>query len=379
MFSNRSRRIPTYSHDTASNRGYARFTDPTTGKRARRWFPGDHGSPESRGAYREFVNEFTGRTEAVEAQATRKRLRTVSVAELMELWIADHARRFGEKSKNTHAARYAALAACEVHAVVRAREFVAGDLKAIRERLVAEDRLSRGEINRRLYAIRRAFRWAREESLIPASVPVDLECVKGVPKNEGHSNAEPVTASPGVVDLIVDHLMSDPEKASSGRVVAFLRWTGARPSEANRATIGMLSADRRRLVIPARLAKTARDRIIPLNSRAREIVDEAIATAGTIDPSAPIFRNRRGKPFTSSGILQAMTKAANALGLPRTTPYSLRRLAATEVLIATGSEAAAAAVLGHSTRSRIIERYTRNRADLAVSGAESIGRASRAG
>ena len=141
----------------------------------------------------------------------------------------------------------------------------------------------------------------------------------------------------------------------------------------------MLAADQSRLVIPARLTKTSRDRVIPLNAEARTVVDEAITAGGSINPAAPIFQSSRGKPFTSSGILQAMTKAADALGLPRTTAYSLRRLAATEVLIATGSEAAAAAVLGHSTRSKVIERYTRNRADLAVTGAESIGRATMAG
>jgi integrase len=271
------------------------------------------------------------------------------------------------------------LAACNDHAAVRAAEFEAGDLRAIRERLVAEDHLSRDGVNRQVYAIRRAFRWAREESLVPASVPVDLEAVRGVPRNEGRSTPDPETADAEVAQRIIQYLAASPDRAAAGRVVAFLRWTGARPSEANRATIGMLSADRSRLVIPARLAKTSRDRVVPLNAAARTVVNEAITAGGSIDPASPIFKSNRGQPFTSSGILQAMRKAAVALCLPRTTPYSLRRLAATEVLIATGSEAAAAAVLGHSTRSKVIERYTRNRADLAVSGAESIGRSSRAG
>ena len=379
MNTNRTARIPTYSRDPRSGRGFARYVDPKTKKRVRQWFPGEFGSAESRGSFREFILKFTGRHEATAARKNRERLKAISVAELMELWVADYARRFGERSKNVSAAVYAAAAACRDHAVVRAASFEAGDLRAIRERLAAEDRLSRDGVNRQVYAIRRAFRWAREESLIPASVPVDLEAVRGVPRNEGRSMPDPTTADAEVAKRIIEYLRTKPDKAAAGRVVAFLRWTGARPSEANRATVGMLAADQSRLVIPARLAKTSRDRVIPLNAEARAVVDEAITAGGSINPAAPIFQSSRGKPFTSSGILQAMTKAADALGLPRTTAYSLRRLAATEVLIATGSEAAAAAVLGHSTRSKVIERYTRNRADLAVTGAESIGRATMAG
>ncbi len=207
-------RIPTYSRDPRSGRGFTRYVDRRLKKRIRKWFPGEFGSPESRAAFHEFILKFTGRAEKATARKARERLKAMSVAELMELWVADYARRFGERSKNTTAAGYAALAACKDHAAVRAAEFEAGDLRAIRERLVAEDHLSRDGVNRQIYAIRRAFRWAREESLVPASVPVDLEAVRGVPRNEGRSTPDPETADAEVAQRIIQYLAASRDRVA---------------------------------------------------------------------------------------------------------------------------------------------------------------------
>ena len=73
MTTNRTTRIPTYSRDPRSGRGFTRYTDPKTKKRTRQWFPGEFGSPESRGAFREFVLQFTGRIEAATARMVRER------------------------------------------------------------------------------------------------------------------------------------------------------------------------------------------------------------------------------------------------------------------------------------------------------------------
>ncbi len=143
---NRSRRVP--------NRGYSRFTESETGRRSRRWLPEDCGSTEFRGACRVLVNEFAGLTEAAEFPAARNRLQMIPVAELMRPWIAGNARRFGERSTNTHPARYAGATPRNAHARARARAFAAVDLKALRTRLVAENRLSREKIDLHRRAIR---------------------------------------------------------------------------------------------------------------------------------------------------------------------------------------------------------------------------------
>ncbi len=368
--------VPTYRPDDKDpTRAAVRWTDPKTGKRRNKRFPGDYGSPESRAAYRIWLNQFQSATDAAQQAAKireeHRRYRELSVAELMELWIADYARQYGERHQNTHAARYAALAICEIFAATLVRDITAGDLAAVRDALNDGD-LARTEVNRRLYAIRRAFRWGRERSLVPAVVVADLDVVRGVPLGRGRENPDPIVADPIAVNAIIEDLgMRNPRAA---RIVGFIRWTGCRPSEACRAIVGWVDRARRRLVIPADVAKTRRPRIVPLNGQALKIVDDAIAEGGRIDPVAVLFPNTKGKAYTDSGIYQSIAKTAKRLGLPHQTPYGLRRLAATEVLHATGSEAEAAALLGHSTRSRIVERYTRDRAPLADRAAQFVGR-----
>ena len=367
--------VPTYRLDDHDpTRAAVRWTDPKTGKRRNKRFPGAYGSPESRAAYRIWLHQFQAATDsAAQAAAIReehRRYRELSVAELMELWIADYALNYGERHQNTHAARYAAEAICVLYAATLVRDVTAGDLAAVRD-MMNDGRLSRGEVNRRLYAIRRAFKWGRERSLVPADVIADLAVVKGVPLGRGRENPDPVVADPAAVEAILVDLHSRNPRAA--RIVGFMRWTGCRPSEAYRAVVGWIDRRARRLVIPAEVAKTRRPRIVALNDEAMRLIDEAIADAGRIDPSAILFPNRKGKPYTDSGIYQAVTKTAKRIDVPHFTPYSLRRLAATEVLNATGSEAEAAALLGHSTRSRIVERYTRDRGTLADRAAQHVG------
>ena len=369
--------VPAYLRDTRDDeRGYARWTDPLTSKRHTKRFPGEYASPESRAAYRAWLQQFRGQCQASEIREEHRRLEELSVAELLELWIADYGRTYGERHQNTHGARYAALAVCELYAGTMARDFTAGDLAAVRDAMNASGRLCRTEVNRRLYAIRRAFKWGRERSLVPASVVADLEVVRGVALGRGRENADPITADPAAVDEIIADLEHRNPRAA--RIIGFIRWTGCRPSEAYRALIGWIDRDASRLVVPAAVAKTRRSRIIAINDHAGQIIDDAMNDQGMIDPAAAIFLSMKGKPYTASGILQAMTKTAKRIGVPHQTPYGLRRLAATEVLHATSSEAEAAALLGHSTRSRIVERYTRDRATLADRAAQHVG-ASNAG
>ena len=363
--------IPSYLHDPRTERGFVRWSDRKTKRRRVKVFPGEFGSPESKAAYRIWVQQFDTRVETSRIKKRQQRMRDLSVAELCERWVSDYAERFGEKSGNTRNARAAALAACDGHAATMCRDFTAGDLASIRDQLVRRGHLVRDGVNRQVYAIRRMFKWGRERSVVPAEVVADLEVVRGVPLGRGLENPDPPTADPTAVKAIIVALEHRNPRAA--RIIGFLRWTGCRPSEAYRACVGWFDQESRRLVIPAQVAKTRRPRVIALNPQALGIMQEAIADRGTIDPDAPVFLSAKGKPYTASGILQAMTKTAQRIGVPPQTPYSLRRLAATEVLHATSSETEAAALLGHSTRSRIVERYTRDRAVLADRAAQHVG------
>ena len=72
-------------------------------------------------------------------------------------------------------------------------------------------------------------------------------------------------------------------------------------------------------------------------------------------------------------MLNLIYRACDAVGVGRWTPYQLRHLAATEAVNRTGSEAAAAAMLGHAPNSTVVRRYSRQRFELAALAAKAVG------
>jgi integrase len=85
-----------------------------------------------------------------------------------------------------------------------------------------------------------------------------------------------------------------------------------------------------------------------------------------------VFTHTRGEAFTPNALLLAVRRAIAATGCADWSPYGLRHLAATTALARTGCEAAAAALLGHTPRSTIIQRYSRDRLALASRAAKAI-------
>jgi integrase len=113
------------------------------------------------------------------------------------------------------------------------------------------------------------------------------------------------------------------------------------------------------------------DRVVVLNAAALAVVHEALADCPRLD--APLFLNRAGQQWEDTELLHMVERACKALGEKRWVPYQLRHLAATEAVNRTGSEAAAAAMLGHAPDSTIIRRYSRQRLLLAAQAAEAVG------
>jgi len=108
-----------------------------------------------------------------------------------------------------------------------AAEFGPKSLKALRHKMILDGN-SRNYINDSIDKMRRVFRWALSEELIPAAVVTALESVRGLPKDRSEAReTEPVTpVEDATVDATLPYL---PQVVAD--MVAFQRLTGARPGE----------------------------------------------------------------------------------------------------------------------------------------------------
>ena len=100
-------------------------------------------------------------------------------------------------------------------------------LKAIRQRMV-DDGSSRSYVNEHIGRIKRMFKWAVHEELIPPEVHLALAAVPGLRK--GRTEAREMAPIPPVDDSIVDATLEHIQ-AIPADMVRFQRFTGCRPVE----------------------------------------------------------------------------------------------------------------------------------------------------
>ena len=78
-------------------------------------------------------------------------------------------------------------------------------LKAVRQHMIVVQNLCRTETNKRIGRIKRAFRWAASEELIPVAIDQALQTVSGLKK--GRTTARESTPIKPVADTAVDALL----------------------------------------------------------------------------------------------------------------------------------------------------------------------------
>jgi len=327
-------------------------------------------SPESRERYHTVLAAHYAGKPIERNSRPARRASAFTVAELAERWCLAMREQFGPTHQKSYEAIHAGRDLTKHHATATATEFGPKAFKAIRDRLVREER-SRQFVNRRMNSIRRCFRWGVAEELVPGDRIQALAAVDGL-RHGTAPEAEPRRAAdPAAVEAVVRWLDSQGNRGAAA-LVRFLRATGCRPGEACRARWCEfdLSGDLPHFK-PAK-HKTERhgiDRLVPLNADARAAIGSPMRLGGG---EAFVFTHTRGEPFTPNALLLAVRRAIAATGCADWSPYGLRHLAATTALARTGSEAAAAALLGHTPRSTIIQRYSRDRLALAATAARAI-------
>ncbi|MBX9579471.1 MAG: hypothetical protein K2X87_04115 [Gemmataceae bacterium] len=235
----RRKSVPSYlPHDKHATRARAVWTDPTTGRRRYVLLPGAYDLPESRGAYRRLLAELDAATTPAGPPAGPAAGPGLSVAEVL-LAFMGHAGRHYRGADGKHTSEYAeyrlvARAVRELYGHTPAAGFGPLKLRAVREGWVA-DGLDRTEVNRRVRLVKRVWRWAAAEELIPPAAHQVLAAVAGLQKGRTAARAtDPVGPVPDAdVDATLPHL----NRHVRG-LVEFQRLTGCRPGEACRVRLG---------------------------------------------------------------------------------------------------------------------------------------------
>jgi integrase len=272
-------------------------------------------------------------------------------------------------------------------------------LKAVRQRMV-EAGLSRKLINKRVDRIKRAFRWAAGEEMVPVTVYQGLRTVPGLVK--GRSTAretEPVQSAPeafvdAVRPYVTPHVWA---------MISLQRLTGMRPGEVCAMRACDIAVTGRVWLYRPPQHKTAwrgKERVIPLGPRAQAVMREFL-TARTgdylfsprrareerfaalraarktkVQPSQLSRRKAQpkkvpGERYTVMRYGQAVAKACRKAGVPHWHPNQLRHTHATEVRRRYGLEAAQV-VLGHS-RADVTQVYAERDLTLAERVAQEMG------
>lgn len=366
-------RAPKYRKHSTRDLAFSEF------RGTRHYFPGRHNSTESLAAYKAFLRDKV----LVEPLATPVESPAgVTVGRLILSYL-EHARtHYGDSKRGEYGNMKAALLPlAEVHADDQAAAFGPLKLKAYRQTLV-DKKQSRGYINSTIGRIKRAFRWATSEEMIPASVSHGLATVPGL--SRGRSAAKELATRQPVkwehVEPVLDELSPD-----VAAMVKFQWHTGARSKSICLATPSQFTVESDGLWLWKPRHKSefrGKVLVLPIGPRAIKAITQFV-TCGPdnflFDPRRTRKNRRYGKRYTTVSYYRAVERAIDRVNkdradkdkIPHWTPHQIRHSKGHSVREKHGIEAAQA-ILGHATMDAT-EIYSASRVELAKAVARDSG------
>jgi integrase len=348
---------PKYSLHKASGQAKVRHNGRTV-------YLGRYGTPESRDAYARFIAKLPKPGEA--PRQPSQELRT-------ELLVGEVALRFYEHAKGYYACNGVAtgehitIRCCLRPLTKRFGKLPASELGPKRVKEVREDmirlRWSRRYINKAVAIVKRCFKWAAEEELVPGRVAQDIWAIKALEQHRSKAREKPEVSA--VPDPHIDATMrSLPELEAD--IIRVMRLTGARPGE-----VLAMTADQIDRTDPSCWAyrphrhKTAhkdKARVVFIGTRAQEIILRRMR------------KTARGEslfPTTRGALCHAVHLACKKAGVTRWSPNMVRHRVGTDIRATHGLEAAQC-LLGH-TRADVTQTYAERDQRLAAEIARKIG------
>jgi integrase len=347
------KKLPQYCLHKGSGQAYVRLDGKIR-------YLGVYDSPESKTRYKELTDAWRLREEP----GVPVELRVGELVLLFLEFAKGHYRKHGEPTSELgwieSACRY-----LMPDRGLRVADFGPRRLKSARERMVAAG-LSRPGINSRVIRIKRMFRWAVAEELIPPAKLVALEAL--APLEKGRSAARETKDVGPVpdehVELVLPYL-SDPLR----RAVEILRLTGARSDEVLSMRVGDIDVSGEVWCYRPRRHKTehlGHVRQVLIGPKGQEVLRPLLVD----DPDAFVFRpiegrrdrvgkgpNPPGERYNRHAIRTAVRRACQKVNLAREAagldpvplwhPHQLRHAAADRFQREAGL-VAAQATLGHA-------------------------------
>ena len=217
-------KVPAYCCHKPSGQARVRFN-------GKDYYLGRFGSPESRQAYAKLVAENVRPGADIRPSNECGGYPDLSVNEMFVRYL-EHARAYyvsnGKPTSEIYNMKAAMRSVRALYESEPAATFGPLALKAVRQHMIDTQKLCRGVVNGRVNRIRRIFKWAVSEELVPSSVFEGLRAVEGLRRGRsGVRETEPVGP---VADIWVEATLPflPPPVAD---MVRLQRWSSMRPGE----------------------------------------------------------------------------------------------------------------------------------------------------
>jgi integrase len=262
--------VPTYRLHKQSGQAIVTISSGST---RRDVLLGRYGTPESRTEYQRVLAEINASGSAAVAIRTSGADVTVNEVILAFMnWAGGYYRGPDGSATNEIAQLSRALSPLkELYGYVPAREFGPRALAAVQQRMV-ESGLCRTLVNKRVDRVKRVFKWAASEELVPVTVYQSLRTLAGLRRGRTEAReSDPVKpVDPAHVAATLPHL-----NRHIRAMVELQRLTGMRPGEVCKLTIGEVERSEELWLYRPAHHKTAhhgKDRVIPFGPRARALI-----------------------------------------------------------------------------------------------------------
>lgn len=300
---------------------------------------GPAGSEQARRAYAELLARLVAEGEGPTGPAP-----PLTVGQACQLWRVEALARYGPGNQELLEHDWAWAPVLARFADLPVGQFTAARLREARDGMVASG-LSRNVVNRRVGRVRTAWRWLDEQGHAPAGSWAALRALAPLAAHDRRARSTPPVQAAAWPDVAAVCRRLAP----SPRALLLCQWwTGARPSELFRLTVGQLTGPAP-LAVPIARHKTAHlghARRLVFGPRALRAVAGLLAGR---HPDALAFPNARGEAFDRRSYYLAVRRACARAGV-RLHPYQLRHSAATRLAAELGAETART-VLGHASLS----------------------------